>query len=186
MGIDPVSIAAIGGMAATAAGGGLKAFGSYEGGQASKAALAYQSQVAAYNSQVAKQNAAWDSAAGEAQANARGLKTRAQVGSTIAKMGAAGVSTNSGSAATTTAGEREIGMLDAMTIRSNASREAYGQEVAATSDTAQSQLDTMEANQAGEAGDIGAAGSLLSSAGTFGGQFAQYQKSFGSTGVATS
>jgi hypothetical protein len=161
MGVDPVSL----GIAA--AGAGLSAYGKYESGQAGKAAAAYQAQVANYNAQTAKQNATWDMEAGEAATNAQGMKTRAQVGSTVAKMGAAGVSTNSGSAAATASGEKEIGMLNALNVRSNSSREAYAQEVAATSDTAQSQLDTMEANQAGEAGDISAAGSLLSSAASF-------------------
>jgi hypothetical protein len=69
------------------------------------------------------------------------------------------------------AGEREVGMINAMTIRSNASREAYGQEVQATSDTAQAQLDLMEGSQAAEGGDLGAIGSLLSGASTTGKYF---------------
>jgi hypothetical protein len=162
MGVDPVSL----GLAA--AGAGISAYGKYESGQSTQAAMAYQSQVAQNNAAIAKQNAQWDIQAGEAAANATGLKTRAQVGSTVAKMAAGGVATGVGSAADTVAGEREVGMINAMTVRSNASREAYGQEVAATSDQAQAGLYGMEGSQAAEAGDLGAIGSLLSSASTTG------------------
>jgi hypothetical protein len=162
MGVDPVSA----GLAL--AGTGLSAFCKYESGQATQATMAYQAQVAQNNAIIAKQNARWDMQAGEAAASAQGLKTRAQVGSTVAKTAAGGVATGVGSAADTVAGEREVGLINAMTIRSNASREAYGQEVQATSDTAQAQLDTMEGSQAAEGGDLGAIGSLLSGASTTG------------------
>jgi hypothetical protein len=178
MGIDPVSIAAIGSMAATAAGGGIKAFGSYEGGQATQAQMAYQAQVAANNAIIAKQNAQLDIQAGEAAANDRGMKTRAQIGSAVAQTAAGGVATHVGSAAQTEGGLRGLGMLDSLRIRSNASRQAYADEVQANNFTAQGQLDTMEGKQAAEGGDLGAIGSLLSSAGTVGSQYTQYQKNF--------
>jgi hypothetical protein len=178
MGVDPASVLAIGSMVATAAGGGVKAFGSYESGQATQAQMAYQAQVANNNAIVAKRNAQWDIQAGEAAANDRGMKTRAQVGSAVAQTAAGGVATGVGSAALDVAGIRQIGDLDTMRIRSNASRQAYGDEVQATSDTAQSQLDTLEGSQAAEGGDLGAIGSLLSSGGTVGGQYGQYQKNF--------
>lgn len=165
MGVDPVS------MGLAVAGAGISAYGKYEGGQATQAQMAYQAQVAQNNAQIAKQNAQWDIQAGEAAANAQGLKTRAQVGSTVAKQAAGGIATGVGSAAQVVAGEREVGMINAMTIRSNASREAYGQEVAATSDEAQAGLYEMEGKQAAEGGDLGAMGSLLSSAGSFGKYF---------------
>jgi hypothetical protein len=165
MGVDPASL----GLAA--AGAGISAYGKYEAGQGTQASMAYQAQIAANNAIIAKQNAQWDIHAGEAAANAAGLKTRAQVGSTVAKMAASGIATGVGSAAETVAGEREVGAINSMTIRSNASRQAYGDEVQATSDTAQAQLDTMEGRQAAEAGDLGAMGSLLSSASTTGKYF---------------
>jgi hypothetical protein len=168
-----------------AAGAGVSAFGKYEGGQATQAAMAYQAQVAQNNAIIAKRNATWDIQAGEAAANAQGLKTRAQVGSVNAKMGAAGVATGVGSSADVAAGAREVGLINASTIRSDAAKQAYGQEVAATSDTAQSQLDVMEGSDAATAGDLGAIGSLLSGASTVGGNYATWQKNFGN-GVAQS
>jgi len=178
MGVDPASMLAIGSMVATAAGGGVKAYGQYESGQATQAQMAYQAQVAQNNAAIAKQNAGWDIQAGEAAANDRGLKTRAQVGTATANLAASGVATGVGSAGNDVAGIRGLGMLDAMRIRSNASRQAYADEVQGTSDTAQARLDTIEGSQAAEGGDLGALGSLLSSAGTVGGQYGQYQKNF--------
>lgn len=178
MGVDPASLALIG-MAAGAAGSGVKAFGSYEGGQATQAQMAYQAQVAQNNAIIAQRNAQWDIQAGEAAANDRGMKTRAQAGTATANLAASGVATGVGSAGQAVAGIKEIGMLDSLRIRSNASRQAYGDEVQATSDKAQAQLDTMEGQQAAEGGDLGALGSLLSGAGTAAGQYGQYKKNFG-------
>ena len=87
-----------------------------------------------------------------------------------------GVSVNTGSAADVRAGTEMLGLSDALTIRSNAAKEAYGQEVAATSDIAQANLDRAEGEQAETAGDIGAAGSLLSGASTAGGQYAKFSQ----------
>jgi len=73
-----------------------------------------------------------------------------------------------------------MGMLDALTIRSDAAKKAWSDEVQATSQDAQSKLDMMESEQAKDAGDIGAIGSLLSGASTVGGNYFKFQNSFGS------
>jgi hypothetical protein len=77
------------------------------------------------------------------------------------------------------AGIKQYGMLDALTIRSNAAKQAYGREVAATSYTAQAQLDTMEGSQAAEGGDLGALGTLLTGASSFGSKYATGKNQFG-------
>lgn len=162
-------------LAAGIAGTGMSAYGSYESGQANSAAAAYQSQVAANNAKIAQQNARLDIQAGETQAFNQGLKTRAAVGQEKAAQGASGIDVNTGSAVSVRAGTAGIGMLDALTTRSNAAKEAYAQEVQSTSDTAQSQLDTMESEQAETAGDIGAASSLLNGVSTVGGNWAKFK-----------
>jgi hypothetical protein len=166
-------------------GGAVSAYGSYESGQATSAAEAYQAQVAANNAKVAQTNARLDIQAGETAATNQGLKTRAQVGTEKAGQGAGGIDVNTGSAVGVRAGSEEIGQLDALTIRSNAAKQAYGQLVTATSDTAQSQLATAESGQAAEAGDIGAAGSLLSGVSTVGGNYARYQMASGGNPLAS-
>ncbi len=164
---------------AGAAGAGVSAFGKYEEGQATKEAMAYRATVAANNAAIASRDARLDIQAGEVAATNKGLQTRAKVGSQLATQGASGVDVNSGSAPTVRAATAEYGMLDALTIRSNSEKQAYAKEVEATSDTAQSQLDTMAGEEAGKAGALGAAGTLLSGASTVGLNFARWQKEFG-------
>ena len=177
MGIDPVSMAVIGGI-----GAGVSAYGQYESGQAASAAAAYQAQVAANNAKIARQNAVWDAQAGEAAAVNQGLKTRALIGKETAYAAASGVDVGTGSTTAVRAGTREMGMLDNLTIRSDSAKKAYADEVQAGNFTAESQLDTMKSKQAEIAGDIGAAGSLLSGASTVGGNYLKWQNSFGGSG----
>lgn len=172
MGVPMLVAAGFGGAAASA-------LGAYEGGQATKEAMAYKAQVALNNAAIAKRNAAWDMQAGEAAASAKGLQTRAKVASQEAVQGAAGVTTTVGSAPAVRAGTEMMGMADALTIRSNAAKQAYGEKVAATSFEAESRLDTAEGQQAALGGEFGAAGSLLSGASTTGGNYAAWQKAFG-------
>jgi hypothetical protein len=153
------------------AGTALSAYGSYEQGQAQSASAQYQAQVAANNAKIARQNAVLEIQSGETQATNVGLKTRAVVGQEKATQGASGVNVNKGSAVDVRAGTEETGMLDALTVRSNAARRAYGYQVSATSDTAQSQLLQRQSEQAETAGDIGAFASLISGASTVGGQY---------------
>lgn len=162
------------------AGAAISAAGQAEAGEAKSNAAAYQSQVAANNAQIATLNSKLDIQAGEVAATNQGLKTRAQVRSEKATQGAAGIDVNTGSAPQVRAGTEQMGMLDALTIRSNASKKAYSDIVEATSDTAQSKLDTMESDQAGMAGEIGAAGTLLSGVSTVGGNYSRWQSQFGS------
>lgn len=161
------------------AGAGLSAVGAVEGGKATAANDKYQAAVASYNAQIADQNATWAIQSGETQAANQGLKTRATVGAEKAAEGANGVDVNSGSAANVRAGTQSMGLLDAMTIRSNASRSAYGYQVQATNDTAQSQLDTSAAGQAVTAGDIAGGAGLLSGASTVAGKYAGYLQTSG-------
>jgi hypothetical protein len=174
MGFDPISM---GIMAVGVAGAGVQAAGAYEQGQAQSQAAAYQAQVARNNSLIANQNAAWTEESGVAKETAQGMKTRAAVGSIKAGQAASGIDVNTGSAADVRSSASALGMLDAMTIRSNTAREAYGFEVAATSDQAQAGLLDMESKQAQEAGDISALGTFLSGASSVGSRWGKY--SFG-------
>ena len=69
----------------------------------------------------------------------------------------------------------KLGALDALTIRSNSAREAYGYEVASVSDTAEAQLKTQEGEQAQTAGNIGALSSFLTGASSVGSNYARLQ-----------
>lgn len=160
------------GLGASLLGGGISAMGAIESGKATSAAASYQAQVAANNAAIAKQNAELAMQSGEQQVGISQMRTRAAVGTTKAGQAASGVDVNRGSSVDVRAGEAEMGMLDALTIRSNAAKNAYGYQVQATSDTAQGQLYSMEAKQAQTAGDISALGSAIGSVGSAGKEYA--------------
>ena len=155
-------------------GAGVSAAGQVEAGQAQAEAYAYQAQVARNNAAIAQSNAKLDIQAGETAATNQGLKTRAAVGTARANQGASGIDPNTGSATAVQSGIGELGYLDAMTLRSNAAKAAYSEQVKATSETAQAGV---EAQQAPEAAAIGATGTLLSGVSTAGSNFAKMQNS---------
>lgn len=148
-------------LAASVAGAATSGAGAYEQGQARAADARYQAQVARNNRMVADENAALAAQSGEARESSQNMKTAQSVGGIRAGFGASGVDVNTGSAATVQGSAAKLGALDALTIRSNTAREAYGYEVAATNDTAQAQLLESEAKQAEAGGDIGALGTFL-------------------------
>ena len=179
-----VALAALPAISAVAglAGAGISAAGAYSSGQATAASDAYQAQVAANNAALARQQGKLDIQSGEIAAVNQGLKTRATVGEQKAMQGASGIDVNTGSAAAVRAGTGEMGMLDALTIRSNAVKKAYADEVQANSDTAQGQMDIAAGENAKTAGDLGAAGALINGAATVGGNYAKFQTGFGGSG----
>ena len=71
---------------------------------------------------MATQNAQFAGAEGEQQTAAEGAKTKAAVGATLANEGASGIDVDSGSNVDVRESEAKIGMLNALTIRSNAAK----------------------------------------------------------------
>jgi hypothetical protein len=156
-------------------GAGVSAFGAMSQGNAASANASYQAQVAKNNAAIAAQNESWTSAAGASKEAAEGMKTRSAVGQIKATQGASNIDVNTGSAAKVSAGAAEMGELDAMTIRSNTSRQAYGYAVQQASDNAESTLLTSEASQDKEGGDLSALGTFLNGASSVGSKWANYQ-----------
>jgi hypothetical protein len=163
-------------LGATALGGITGAVGSIFGGQSQSAMYQYQAGIAAMNAQIAKQNAAYETAVGETRAQESGMKTRAQIGSTRAQQGASGLDVNSGTNVSVRASEAELGNFEQSIIRSDAARRAYGQEVVAAQETAQSQVDMMAADNAKTAGLLGGFTSILGGASSFGSKYLQFQQ----------
>lgn len=139
----------------------------------------YQAQVAENNAKIARQNAISTMQTGEISAENQELQDKAKTGTMVAAMGANGVDVNTGSNAQVRAGADQNTMLDALTIRSNAARSAYGYRVEATSQKAQAGLDTQSAANATQAGQIASEGSLISGASSVAKAFAPYQNSSG-------
>jgi|SRR5215472_1205083 len=160
---DPVTATI--GMGATMLGSAVGAFGNWYGGQAQGAMQDYRAAVALMNKKVAEDNARYALSAGEIEAEQAGMKARFQIGEAKAVQGASGLDVNSGSNARVREGMWQVAQQDMGIIRTNAAKTAYGYQVEAASQQAQSQLDRYAANYDRTAGTISAFGSLLGGAG---------------------
>jgi hypothetical protein len=161
---DPVTMMAVGSMAASAGGSIMGAVGSSYAGQAQANMYQYQAGISQLNAQIAKQNADYALHEGEYFAQQAGLKTQETVGRTMAIQAASGLDVNKGSGADVRSSERQLGEEDEAVQRSSAAKKAYGFEVEAVSDTASGQLEQMSASTAQTAGTIGAISSILGGA----------------------
>ena len=126
---------------AMAAATAISAAGSIEQSRAQAASAGYNAKVAAQNAQIATENASYTGAQGEQNVGVQGAKNKATEAAITTNQGASGVNINSGSSVDVRESAAKVGMLDALNVRSQAARAAYGQQVQATSDIAQSQLD---------------------------------------------
>lgn len=140
--------------------------GAIQQSQASASAAGFNAKVAAQNAQIATQNANYSGAEGEQNIAASGAKTRAQIGATIANQGASGVDVNSGSAVNVRESEAKLGMLNALNIRSQAARQAYGYETQASGFEGQSRLDRSEQSNDKVSGYLNAGATVLGGAGS--------------------
>jgi hypothetical protein len=150
--------------------------------EAQSANAAYQAQVAQNNAVIAGRNANMDLQAGVTAETNQGLKTRAQVGTALAGEGASGVDVNSGSFVKAREGISEIGAMGGLTLRSNTAKQVYADETQQTNYEAQSGLETQESQQASAAAPLAFTGSLLSGASSVGGSYFKYLQG-GSPGV---
>ena len=161
MGLSTAGIMATAMELSTAAG----VAGSIQQGQSQAAMAKYESQVASNNAKIAQQNAAQAGQAGENQAGQSEMKTRAQVGAIKASQAANGLDINSGSSLDVQSSAAEMGEQNAITIRSNAARTAYGYEQQAQNFQTQSELDKMQANNDEISSFTNAGSTLLGGAG---------------------
>ncbi len=145
------------------AGGVASAYGQIAQSKAAASAAKFNATVSEENAQIATQKAAWAGEEGDQAASKSEMGTAAAAGHIKASQGASGVEVGTGSFADVDKSVKEIGMLDALTIRSNAARQAYGYQTEAYSDKAQTELDQFSAKNDAIAGKIGAASTLLSS-----------------------
>lgn len=143
----------------------MGAAGQIQQGQAAAAANRYNAQIAEMNATLAERRArdAVDRGAVEEQ---RKRQQVAQIrGQQTAAMAANGVDLTFGSPLDTIVDTAVLGELDALTIRSNAYREAYDYRVDAVNKRAGAQLDRMKADSAETGGYLAAMGTVLTGAG---------------------
>lgn len=164
------------GWAAAAVAAAVSAYGAVSTSEAQASEAKYQSRVADNNAIIAQQNASWAAQAGNAQAEQKQLQTRAKVGGIVAAEAASGLDVNSGTALDVRSSASELGELDAINIRSNAARTAYGYNVQSTSDQNQSQLDNFAASSDITSGEIKAGSSAI---GAFGSSYNSFANSKG-------
>ena len=183
-GVTELTASSLAGLGADAGylGTGVMALGQLQSSQAQSESAKYNSEVAANNAAISQQNAQYAGAEGEEQAGAKEEQTRAQVGAITSAQAANGVDVNSGSNLDVKSSASELGELDAINIRANAARQAYGYQTQAANDVAQSNLDKYEAEQASEAGGIGAAATLLTGGENTGLGYQKYLSSNSLTG----
>ncbi len=143
------------------AGNSASAYGQIVAGRAAANADIFNANVEAQNAEISTQKAAWAGEEGDQATGVSQLKTAAKVGSIKANQGASGVEVGTGSNAAVVDSARKVGMLDALTIRSNAAREAYGYQTEAYSHRAQEALNRFSAKNAVQSSKINAATTLL-------------------------
>lgn len=111
-----------------------------------------------YQAAVARQNEAYSAAEGEVRSTDAGLKEAATVGAIKTAQAARGIDVNTGSAVKVQESAQRLGLLDVLTIRSDAAREAYGYKTQAAG------LD-LAAKNAKRAGVFNAIGGVIAGAG---------------------
>jgi hypothetical protein len=155
MGFDPATLA-VASLATGALNAGVSAVGAAQQASATAASERYQAQVALNNQKIAGQYAAQATADGQNQVAAKQEQTAQTIGTERAAMAANGVELNSGSALRIQGDTAKLGDVDAMTIRSNAARAAYGYELQGVSYGQQASLDESAASNAVSAGSLNA------------------------------
>lgn len=163
-------------IASTVASTAVSVMGAQQQAAAQSAAANYQSQVAANNAIIARQNADAALEAGRAAEQQQRMKSASLIGSMRAAQAANGVSLDSGSVLDVQADAATLGELDALTIRNNAARQAWAYESQASNFTSQSQLDSAQAGWAKQAGMTQSMGSLLGGAASVSNQWATYDR----------
>lgn len=150
------------------------ATGAKAAGTAAAQSDLFNASIAGVNAQIASRNASFAAAGGEAEAGISEAKTRALVGGTLANQGASGVRTDSGSAVNVRASEAETGMLDALTIRAEAAKKAYGYQTEVVGEKTKQAMLTQQAAQDVKAGTVKAQGTLLAGIGSAAGAYGTY------------
>lgn len=173
--VEPATLAMIS-AAASVLGTGVSAFGQVQAGQAAKAAGDYNAAVARNNQIVAEQQAADAQRRGDVAETEQRRKVRMLAGTQRAALAASGVQLDSGTALDILGDTAAMGELDALTIRNNAEREAYGYRVQGVNFGAEAGLQSMRGQSAMTSGLIGAGGTVLSGAGNVTDRWLTYNK----------
>lgn len=143
----------------------LSTVGGLQQAGAEASAANYRAQVARNNAVIAERKAVDAIERGELSETQQRIKTSQLIGAQRASAAARGVEVDVGSVVDITTDTAAIGELDALTIRSNAEREALGFRTEGLAFESQAGFATAEARGFRAAAPIGALGTLASGAG---------------------
>lgn len=148
----------------SAVGAGVQAYSAYSAGRAQQQQANYQAAVARNNAIIAKQYADAERVRGQRLEDVKRLDTAQTLSKARVAAAAGNIDVNSGSALRVQEDVAMLGESDALTIRSNAARAAYGYEVQGMNYSAQAELDNRRGNEAARAGQLNAFASLIGGA----------------------
>jgi hypothetical protein len=154
---------------------GLSAGGELAGGLGGFQLANYQAAVAANNAKIAAANAQAATASGSFEESAEKEKTGQVVGEQAAAYGAHNIDVNVGSPVAVKQSTQTVGALDAAMIHYNAAKAAFGFNVEAGAERAQSQLAQLAGLNALTTGITKSASTLLGGAASVSGRYAQWQ-----------
>ena len=153
-------------LAATAGSTVIGAMGAAQQGEAAQRSANYNAQVAEMNATLADRRAKDAIERGARDEQRKRLEVARIQGQQRAALAAGGIDMSFGSPLDTIVDSAVAGELDALTIRSNAYREAYDHRVDGTNRRASANLSRMEGENARQAGYMSAAGTVLTGVGT--------------------
>lgn len=153
----------------------VSAVGMFAQGSAQAAADKYQAQVAENNKIIAEQNAVYELQAGQTEEQAQRIKTSQVLGQAEAVQSASGIDASRGSAVKVRKSTAVIGELDALNIRDNAARRAYGYRAEGVNFAAQAGLYRMQAKSDMMGGILGGLGSLIGGFSSLSGKWGSMQ-----------
>lgn len=114
--------------------------GAFTQANAARAQGDVESIISGINSRIASLQSAETIEAGDIAASREELKSQQVQGSILSSQGASGIDVGSGSSALVRNAARSVGTQDALTIRNNAQRQAFGFQTQALSETSKGQI----------------------------------------------
>jgi hypothetical protein len=143
----------------------MSTIGGIQQGNAASAAAGYNAKIAAQNAELQRQNAAFAGAQGEQNVAAAQAENKAKLAAIEAEQGASGVDINSKSSSQVRQSASKLGMLNALNIRSEAARKAYGFQTDAVNSDAESRLSKAQGKSAKIGGYLNAGATVLGGVG---------------------
>lgn len=166
-------------LAATAASTVVGFMGSMQQGRAAQAQANYQAAVSRNNAQMAEWQAQDAIKRGQIEEDQHRRKVSQFIGTQRVGFGASGFDLGDETAVDILGDTAAMGEYDALTIRNNAAREAWGYRVQGSNYTAEANLQTMRGQAARSGAMWQGVGDLLGGAAKFGSNYSTAAKQFG-------